>query len=963
MKKKIVIISVIIGVLLMGTSINASEELTDIQGHWAEEDIKQLVEDGVINGYPDATFKPNEIVTSAAFAKMLAVVIGYSDHKEHYEVYSNRHWADPYINYLYDMDVILDHTWADSDAIMKSDLDWLKDDPISREMMAIYSATSLGYDAEFYFQTSFEKLSEKTAYDKDQLIKKTIDAGIIVGYPDGSFKPQVGATRAEATVVLSRLKRKIEAMKMIDVKQRPIEDVALEINERFASLNYNSVYGEDSSYGFMVKDGYMLSSIYNPLIADEISGNYKGQDRELTIKAYDVARSLVAYYVSHETREVEEVTFASDQSIKQGDKLYLFGYTNDNQYFQEVIAAENTGYYDQGTYYIKATSKISSDDIDIAVATNTQGDVVGLVTYGRNVIDRDSLHIYSFSRMPEALRDRKSSDSADTLYEETSDYNEKAGYSFSASIYLEDNEGNQIQLEDNKILLPINPDEGWELKATTRIFSGGFYNSNIHSYLVKYLNTDFITVYSEYVTGIEANQYDRVMELNLTKYPLSEMDNGVYAIEFVPLHPEGEPSQRMIFHVDRPMGITGESFANITLKPYDSQYYQETYEMLYKDEFARETQTFVGIEIEGTLKTKIEGNVEIPLRYEIIHPNGYIQTRYDGAEVSGSYVYGRFGFGNSVPGNFSVGHYEVKGYYGDEFLVSTSFDVYSTVSDVVKKVHNPIYMNSQSNEYEYFQLNFYRSMKVKVDLGEITGSTGLDLMGLVRKESESIKVPFEAKSDLYAVVGPDPRYMEVLPGDSNSTVVFDGVNIRIPTRYFVDNRYPVGEKFVVDIYINDVFQETFDMMQALNYVETLPVKEILVKSYDDNWTAEMVLEQDGYIDRIGGFVADGEIDSFTLDDLKNRTFMIIMNIDYGQDHTKSYLLNNLTCQITKKDTNEIVGEKIYKEDMFFYAYEDSAYSGAVFGKEDHHISEAGSYIFSLISNGKVAAEVQFEVMN
>lgn len=43
----------------------------DITGHWAESTIIKAVEQGVVNGYPDDTFKPDRTVARAEFAVML----------------------------------------------------------------------------------------------------------------------------------------------------------------------------------------------------------------------------------------------------------------------------------------------------------------------------------------------------------------------------------------------------------------------------------------------------------------------------------------------------------------------------------------------------------------------------------------------------------------------------------------------------------------------------------------------------------------------------------------------------------------------------------------------------------------------------------------------------------------------------------------------------------------------------
>lgn len=46
------------------------------QAPWAEKAIYSLVDMGVINGYPDKTFKPNNPVTRAEFAKMITLISG-----------------------------------------------------------------------------------------------------------------------------------------------------------------------------------------------------------------------------------------------------------------------------------------------------------------------------------------------------------------------------------------------------------------------------------------------------------------------------------------------------------------------------------------------------------------------------------------------------------------------------------------------------------------------------------------------------------------------------------------------------------------------------------------------------------------------------------------------------------------------------------------------------------------------
>ncbi len=57
---------------LIAVARPTAEGLTDIKGHWAEEYIMALSKKGVIGGFQDGTFKPNDPVTRAQFASILS---------------------------------------------------------------------------------------------------------------------------------------------------------------------------------------------------------------------------------------------------------------------------------------------------------------------------------------------------------------------------------------------------------------------------------------------------------------------------------------------------------------------------------------------------------------------------------------------------------------------------------------------------------------------------------------------------------------------------------------------------------------------------------------------------------------------------------------------------------------------------------------------------------------------------
>ncbi|WP_106768697.1 S-layer homology domain-containing protein [Paenibacillus faecalis] len=70
----------------------------DIDNHWAKATIEWGVEKGIVNGYANGTFMPNQNVTEAEFIRMLVVGISGKDLEESY---LTEYWSDKYYNYLY----------------------------------------------------------------------------------------------------------------------------------------------------------------------------------------------------------------------------------------------------------------------------------------------------------------------------------------------------------------------------------------------------------------------------------------------------------------------------------------------------------------------------------------------------------------------------------------------------------------------------------------------------------------------------------------------------------------------------------------------------------------------------------------------------------------------------------------------------------------------------------------------
>ncbi len=78
------------------TIITGDKDFNDVTGHWAESSILKLIKAGIINGYSDGTFKPDNYTTRAEFVTLTNRLIGRDDSfdmKNTYPDLSTEHWA------------------------------------------------------------------------------------------------------------------------------------------------------------------------------------------------------------------------------------------------------------------------------------------------------------------------------------------------------------------------------------------------------------------------------------------------------------------------------------------------------------------------------------------------------------------------------------------------------------------------------------------------------------------------------------------------------------------------------------------------------------------------------------------------------------------------------------------------------------------------------------------------------
>lgn len=116
MKKYLCLMAVII--LCLGiSSVSLAVSLTDIAGTKYVEAVENLIEVGLVNGFEDNTYRPNEAVTRAQMAKLMVIALGEegrvnaaSSKATTFTDMTSKHWAYGYVNVAKDIGVINGYT-------------------------------------------------------------------------------------------------------------------------------------------------------------------------------------------------------------------------------------------------------------------------------------------------------------------------------------------------------------------------------------------------------------------------------------------------------------------------------------------------------------------------------------------------------------------------------------------------------------------------------------------------------------------------------------------------------------------------------------------------------------------------------------------------------------------------------------------------------------------------------------
>lgn len=237
MKKVTRVMSLVMVLVLMLSAVSAQaqsyqrDKFSDVdEDHYANQYIELMSDLGIISGYGDGSFGPNDIVTREQFAKMMVLTLQLETKTDtgFFEDVSEKSWSYPYIEaariYL--------------TGYRSNNMNYYhpKENAV-REDMAVAIVKGLGLSVEGVDLTVLDQFTDKSLISTNirPYVAKAVIEGIMIG--DGNkFSPLGSLKRAEAATLLARL---ITEEKVVYDDTKVVYDDTTSTTTKVATLKAN----------------------------------------------------------------------------------------------------------------------------------------------------------------------------------------------------------------------------------------------------------------------------------------------------------------------------------------------------------------------------------------------------------------------------------------------------------------------------------------------------------------------------------------------------------------------------------------------------------------------------------------------------------------------------------------------------------------------------------------------------
>ena len=139
--KKVLSFVLVLSMILGSFGMAFAAAPSDVVGKDYEDAVNVLMELGVVDGYKDGTYRPENVVTRAEMATLIIKALGLNDYAVGKSGFSDMagHWADPYVAYAASLGFISGY----------GDGTFRPNQPITYDQAITMVVQALGYKAEY----------------------------------------------------------------------------------------------------------------------------------------------------------------------------------------------------------------------------------------------------------------------------------------------------------------------------------------------------------------------------------------------------------------------------------------------------------------------------------------------------------------------------------------------------------------------------------------------------------------------------------------------------------------------------------------------------------------------------------------------------------------------------------------------------------------------------------------------
>ncbi|MBT9172177.1 MAG: Cellulosome-anchoring protein [Syntrophomonadaceae bacterium] len=174
--------------------------LADIADHWGRSSIKMLAGKGIVSGYPDGKFRPEAGITRAEFVAMLTRALELAAKPEtaaRFKDAAGFGWAKGAIGAAVDAGLVAgmpDGKFTPARQITRAEIAAILARVVERRLVPVPTVKGV----------EFADAGVIPAWAA-AAVRKANTAGLVRGFPDGTFRPGRSVTRAETAAMLHRL--------------------------------------------------------------------------------------------------------------------------------------------------------------------------------------------------------------------------------------------------------------------------------------------------------------------------------------------------------------------------------------------------------------------------------------------------------------------------------------------------------------------------------------------------------------------------------------------------------------------------------------------------------------------------------------------------------------------------------------------------------------------------------------